>query len=101
MTPTPVDISKEYGFGYIKTLGGGFNYLVGPAFTIAGIAVVIYLLIGAVKFITSGGNKDKTAEAQQMITHAIIGFILLVLLFTIMQFIPEFFGAESLKIINK
>lgn len=96
-----VDLSQNFGFGNIGTLGEGFNRLVMPAFELAGIAVVIYLLIGAFKFITSGGDKNKTAEAQQMITHAIIGFVLLVLLFTLVQIVPEFFGAGGLNIIYK
>lgn len=96
-----VDLSEQFGFGNITTLGAGFNRLVGPAFAIAGVAVVIYLLIGGLKYMTSGGDKNAIASAQQMMTHAIIGFVLLVLLFVIVQFVPEFFGAGALKIIGR
>jgi hypothetical protein len=96
-----VDLRSNFGFGKIDTLGEGFSKLTMPIFEIAGIAVVIYLLIGGIKYITSGGDKNAIASAQQMITHAIIGFVLLVLLFVIVQFVPEFFGAGSLNIIYK
>lgn len=94
----PVDLGINFGFGNITTLGQGFSQLVMPAYEIAGVAVIIYLLIGGIKFITSGGDKNATASAQQMITHAIIGFVLLVLLFVIVKFVTEFFGAGTLKI---
>lgn len=96
-----VDLGKEFPFGDILSLGQGFNRLVMPVFEIAGVAVVIYLLIGGVKYMTSGGDKNAVASAQQMITHAIIGFVLLVLLFLIVQFVPEFFGAGALKIVGQ
>lgn len=95
-----VDLGQNFGFGWITTLGQGFSLLVMPAFELAGVAVIIYLLIGGIKYMTSGGDKNAVAAAQQMITHAIIGFILLVLLFVIVQYVPEFFGAGDLNIVK-
>lgn len=85
-------ITDSFGFGNISSLAQGVGYLTIPAFSLATLAVIIYFLIGAIKFLTSSGNKDAVSSAQNMITHAIIGFILLILLFLIMKFIPEFFG---------
>ena len=96
-----VDLGKEFGFGEILTLGQGFNRLIIPTFALAGIMVGIYLLIGAIKFITSGGDKEAIASARAMITHAIIAYVLLVLVFTLTKFIPEFFGAGILLQIIK
>lgn len=95
-----VDLGKNYGFGDIPNLGEGFNRLVMPVFEIAGVAVGIYLLIGAIKFITSGGDKESIASARAMITHAIIAYVLLMLVFLLMKVVPEFFGAGSLSIIK-
>lgn len=87
-----IDISKEYAFGDIHSLGQGVDLLVKPTFTIAIIAVVIYFLIGGVKWLTSGGDKDATSSARSMITHAIIGFVLLMFAFLIFQFLFQAFG---------
>lgn len=92
VTPTPINLEKEYPFGGISSLGQGIQLLVVPAFSIATVAVVIYLIIGAVTYLVSGGNKESVAKAQGMMTHAIIGFVLLMVVFLIMQFIPEYFG---------
>lgn len=87
-----VDIEKEYDFGDVISLGQGIDRLVLPAFSIATAAVVIYFLVAAFKLVSAGSDKDALEGAKNMITHAIIGFLLLFLAFAILQFIPYFFG---------
>lgn len=87
-----IDLKTQYGFGGITSLAEAFGYLVRPAFGIAGTAVLIYFLWAASKMVFSAGNKDSVASAQKMITHAIIGFVLLMLTFVVFQFLPQFFG---------
>lgn len=99
-SPTPVDIKKDYAFGEIESLGQSIQLLVIPAFSIATLAVVIYFLVGVIKLLISGGDKNAVASARAMITHAIIGFILLILMFFIFQFIPQWFGFQRLNIIT-
>lgn len=89
-----VDIGQTYGFGNIQSLGEGINRLTTPTFSIATMAVIIYFLIGAIKFLTSGGNKETVESARAMITHAIIGFIILIFAFLILQFIPQVFNLQ-------
>ncbi len=88
----PIDIGNEYGFGDIKSLGEGVSRLVAPTFSLATALVIIYFLIGAFKFLTSSGDKESLASARGMIIHAIIGFVILMFAFLILQFIPQFFG---------
>lgn len=95
-----VDLSQQFAFGHITSLSQGLGYLITPAFSIAAVAVVFYFLIGAIKYITSGGEKEPLSSAQAMITHAIIGFILLILIFIIAKFIPEYFGMGGLEIVK-
>lgn len=84
-------LKDSYGFGQFDSLGGALSSLIMPAFAIAGIAVVFYFVIGAFKFLTSAGDKNAVASGRDMITHAIIGFILLMMLFLLFQFISQFF----------
>ena len=94
------DLKTEYGFGKFTSLGEALGTLVGPAFTIAAVAVVIYFLIGALKYLLSAGDKNATSSAREMITHAIIGFVLLMMLFLILQFVPEFLGLTEFRTIQ-
>ncbi|MBI2019653.1 hypothetical protein HYS95_03235 [Candidatus Daviesbacteria bacterium] len=93
------DIGSCFGFGGITSLGEAVSRLVVPGFSIAAVAVVIYFLLGAFKFLTSGGNKETIAEGRNMITHAIIGFIILMFAFLILQFLlSSLFGITGFRL---
>lgn len=96
-----VNIGDTFGFGDIKDLGSGTNYLVVPTFSVAAAGVVVYFIWGAFKYLTSGGEKEQLQEAQKMITHAIIGFVLLMATFVIIQFLlASLFGINNLQLIG-
>ena len=44
---------------------------------IAGLFMLIYLLWGALDWITSAGEKEKITKAQNKITNAVIGIVLI------------------------
>ena len=94
-----VNIGDCFGFGDIKSLGQATSQLVTPAFSIATVAVIIYFLLGAFKYLKSGGDKEEVAGARQMITHAIIGFIILMFAFLILQFLlSNLFGIKGFQL---
>lgn len=90
----PVDINCYFGFGNISSLGQGISLLTGPAFAIATAGVVIYFVIGSVRFLLSGGDKNALEGAHKMIVHAVIGFIILIFAYLILQLIPQIFGLK-------
>ena len=47
-------------------------------FFVAGLAALTYLLMGAFDWISSSGEKEKVAKAQNKIQSAVIGLILIV-----------------------
>lgn len=57
-------------------------------FIAAALAVLVYLIIGAFKWITSGGDKDAIGKARGTIVNALIGLAILALAF----FITVLFG---------
>lgn len=60
------------GFGTILT------FLIRFFFVAAGLAALIFLLLGAFSWITSGGNKEGVDKARDKIQAAIVGIILIV-----------------------
>lgn len=82
-----VDIGKQFGFGYLESLGEGISKLIDPLFSAAAFLVILYFLLGAFRFLKAGGNKEDMDAARQMITHAIVGFIILMFAFLILQFL--------------
>jgi hypothetical protein len=90
-----VSLAQQYPFGHIKTLGEGFGYLIPVGFSIAATALLMYLIIGGFRYLSSGGNKDSIASARAMMTHGIIGFILLIVAFLLLQFTTQLFGLSQ------
>lgn len=54
-----------------------FSFGLRMVLIVAGFFLLVYLFWGAFDWITSGGEKEKVAKAQQKITGAIIGLILI------------------------
>lgn len=81
-------------------MGQATSLLVPPVFSIAAFLVILYFLLGAFKYFKAGGNKEDIEAAKQMIIHSIIGFLLLMLAFLVIQFIPQFFNLPGLDIIR-
>lgn len=96
----PFNIGTNYEFGGISSVGEAFSQLALPAFAIAAIAVSIYFAVGAFKYITSAGDKNKVSSARDMILHAIIGFILLIGMFFILQIIPGLIGLGGFGVVR-
>ena len=94
-----VDLGQKFGFGNIKSLGEGTSKIVTPAFSVAAAIVVILFLIGAFKYIISGGNKEQLAAARDMIAQSLIGFIILMFIFFILPFLLfSLFGITTFRI---
>lgn len=89
-----VNLSDNYGFGGIQSLGQVFSLLTKPGFLIAGFAVTIYFFIGAIKFLTSAGDKTALESARKTIIHAIIGMVLLIMAFLVLQYLPQKLGLD-------
>lgn len=94
-----IDIGTEFGFGVFGTAGSFVNALVPIAFSIAGIMVFFYFIIAAFELVTSQGDKAHIVSARSKIYHAIIGLILLLILYLVVQFILDTFGLTGLGII--
>jgi len=79
-----------------KDFEGIFENVLKIAVRLAGLAVFVMLLIGGFKYLTSGGDPEKKAQAKATITWAIFGFIILLLGWFILRFIAEFTGIPEI-----
>jgi hypothetical protein len=64
--------------------------------TIGVIAVLLYLIWGGIEWITSGGDKGKTESARNKITSAVIGLVILISAWAILQFVQSLLGLKIL-----
>jgi hypothetical protein len=56
-------------------------------FVVAAALTFAYLIMGAIKWITSGGEKAKVEEARNRITAAVIGLLILAAVWAIFQLV--------------
>jgi len=65
---------------------------------IAILLSLIYLILGGIMWISSGGDKSKVAAALSRLTAAIIGLILALVAFFIVNIVSNFFGVNVLTL---
>jgi magnesium-transporting ATPase (P-type) len=65
------------------------SFLIRAFFVIAALTMLAYLLWGAYDWITSGGEKEKVAKAQNKITNAVVGMLLTVALLVVYNLITS------------
>ncbi|MDQ5950952.1 MAG: hypothetical protein QG639_229 [Patescibacteria group bacterium] len=88
---TPIDP----GEGWAGDLGGLINSVLNIVMVVALLLVFLYLILGGIQWITSGGDKGKTEEARNKITAAIIGIIILAAAYALVQFVAYILGFSN------
>ncbi len=83
------------GVGFFQRL---LPALILMAFIIGATVFFFMLLIGAIQWISSGGDKAATETAKGRITNAIVGLVILLSLFAITQLLEAFFGIDILQL---
>lgn len=59
---------------------------------LSGIVAAFFIVISGIKFISSGGEPMKVGEARRTMTFAIIGLVVVLLSYTILNFAAGAFG---------
>lgn len=72
--------------------------LIALALTIGVIYFFFMLLMGAIAWIGSGGDKGALEGAKSKITNALIGIVILFGVFAIAKFVETFFGISILTL---
>lgn len=72
------------GLGFaIPTIGELLTFVVKAFFVVAGVMALLYLLLGALAWITSGGDKGNVEKARDKIQAAIVGILMIVVVLAI------------------
>lgn len=73
------------------TLGNVLN----AAYVVIGALAVIFIIIGGIRYVLSGGDSSKIAQAKNTILYAIVGLVITVFAYAITNFIIGTFSATS------
>lgn len=74
----------------IPSIADIIGFLIKLFFFIAGVAALLYLLLGAFSWVTSSGDKEAVKKAQDKIQAAVIGLIMIVMVLAIMVTLEQF-----------
>lgn len=66
---------------------------------LAGIALFVMLLVGSLKLMTAGGDAKKVQSAQQTLTFAVIGLVVIISTWFVFLLIKTFTGVDVLKFV--
>ena len=72
--------------------GGIFNNITNLLLFIIGVLSVIMLIIGGIRYVISGGNQQAITSAKNTILYAIVGLIIAILSFAIINFVVGAFS---------
>ncbi len=75
-----------------STLGQIVTEALNYAIVIAGIALLGFLIAGGFDLLTSGGNPEGIKRGTNRITYALVGFIIILSAFFILQIAELLFG---------
>jgi hypothetical protein len=95
MAATVTDIQAPTG--YAQDVGVLISSILRVVMLIAALLVFVYLIMGGIEWITSGGEKGKTEAARNKITAAVVGLIVLAASYAILLLVLQFLGFGGLK----
>ena len=81
---TNLQVNKAELGWQIPDIGDIITFMIRLFFVLAGVAALLYLLMGAFSWITSGGNKENVEKARDKIQAAIVGIILIIIVVAIL-----------------
>lgn len=86
--------SKDKGTTGVNTVGNNENTLIdtiqgiiNAVIAVLGVVAVLVIIIGGVQYMTSSGDSAKVKKAKDTILYGVIGLVICVLAFAIVNFI--------------
>jgi hypothetical protein len=69
--------------------------IINVAIAFSGVIALVFILLSGIKIITANGNSEQLSEAKKTLTFAIIGFVFIVLSFTIFNGVFTLLGIDQ------
>ncbi len=85
---------EEGGVATIKGFEIVFEKILNVVVELAVVVLFVLLVIGGFKFLTSGGDPKATESAKNTLTYALLGLVLLIGIWLILNFIEYFTGIQ-------
>ncbi len=87
----------QYGVATIQGIGCLLANVLSIVLTVIGIAGFIMMVVGSLRWLLSGGNTQNVESAKKTMTYAVIGLVVAISSFAIINLIAEFTGVHIIK----
>jgi len=99
-----INLSVPAGSGFTNLTTLSFanliSYAIQLVLIVAAVLFFFLLVLGGIKWITSGGDKGQTEGARNQITAALVGLVIVFAAWAIVQLVETFFGVSILSGLN-
>lgn len=85
------------GAGALKNLETFISNIIGFMTVLGSVLFVLYFVLGAFEWVTSGGDKGKTEKARNRMMNGALGLVLLVASYGIIGLVGSFIGLDLLN----
>ncbi len=95
-TGGPDDVSRIVPLGGLDFIKNNLmSFLISGGVFLIIISSLIFLILGGIKMILGGGDKEATAKARATITYAIVGLVIGISSFIIVNIVLQLLGART------
>lgn len=94
INPAIGDYGQQSG---VKTISSLLVNILNTMLIVGAVMLIIIIIWSGINWIISGGDKEKLQRAQKRLTSGIIGFIILICVFAIANFVGGIFGLGFFK----
>ncbi len=91
------NLSNPTSASSVNSLSLFLSTFIGFLTTLAGLMFLMYFIIAALGWITSGGEKGKVESAKQQMTNAAIGLIIVITAYSIVGIVGGVLGVNILN----
>lgn len=78
---------EQVGVPRVELTNNVVGDVVGSVFVLIGALAVLFMLVGAARYVTANGEPGKISQAKNTLIYAVVGIIVSALGFTIVQFV--------------
>lgn len=89
---------KVHEVATLDCIGPLFQNILNAALSLAGVVALFFVIFSGYKFMTSGGDPKQLEGARQTLTYAVIGLLVILFSFFIINVIAGVTGAECIKL---
>lgn len=80
--------------GTIETI---LSNVIGFITIVAGLAFILYFIVGGLTWLTARDNQERLEQAKQMITNALVGLMIVVIAWALAGILQTLFGFKFLS----